>query len=762
MAHHPTERTHLLYPRLHADDDARSLRSAISKEEGALAATAVGERLPYNDYTTIDWLHDLIKEAYRRRAIHGEPGIRGSLFAAFDACSGWIAVTLIGVLMALVACAVDLAVATVSDLKFGYCSLNPLLSREACCRSAGAEDEDGQCKEFTLWSTSFGPQFGIYVAWAVLFGVISSFITMFSKRSLPRSAPGHGDKHHDNPKFNLPVSSTQTGKSMYMSAGSGIPEIKTILAGFVIPHFLDLRVLFLKGIGAVFSVATGMALGKEGPFVHMAACLGHFVANLFPKYKENGKQFREILTAACASGLSAAFGAPIGGVLFAYEELSCYFPRKVLWRTFLCSMVAAMTLRALNPHKTGKLVLFETNYGTSYQPHHYLVFVLIGIAGGLWGGTFTNANYLWARWFRKHSIIRNNPVFEVFLIILVTAALQFPNPATRAPGDAIIRNLLVDCKSIGDHPSWVCDSEASPHRGTYVAWLAYGTLVQLASTTITFGLKVPAGIIIPALDGGALFGRLIGQWVAGTHISPGIFAMVGAAAFLAGVTRMTISLCVIMFELTGELEYVLPHMIAILCAKWTADLLSKESIYDLAQSVLGHPFLNADEAMELVETQGAFVEQLIPPAETMAELTIAVPPSNKVARRVLEEKLGFLERRGLMDGGVVLVQHGGVLQGYMAQNELDYGLKELGAGFGADAEVRLLGYATVEGEFDLSVFVDRAPVSICAKAPMEVAVEIFTKLGVRYLCVTEEGTGRLVGFVIKKRVLSYLDSLKHH
>jgi len=75
----------------------------------------------------------------------------------------------------------------------------------------------------------------------------------------------------------------------------------------------------LKAIGAPFSVATGMSLGKEGPFVHIAACVGTMVANWFPKYRENGKQYRDILTAACAAGLSAAFGAPIGGVLFAYE-----------------------------------------------------------------------------------------------------------------------------------------------------------------------------------------------------------------------------------------------------------------------------------------------------------------------------------------------------------------------------------------------------------------------------------------------------------
>ena len=110
-----------------------------------------------------------------------------------------------------------------------------------------------------------------------------------------------------------------TGKSIYMAAGSGIPEIKTILSGFVIPHFLDFKVLVIKAIGAIFAVASGMCLGKEGPFVHISTCVAYLVGMCFPKYRENGRKLREVLSAGCASGLSVAFGAPIGGVLFSYE-----------------------------------------------------------------------------------------------------------------------------------------------------------------------------------------------------------------------------------------------------------------------------------------------------------------------------------------------------------------------------------------------------------------------------------------------------------
>lgn len=445
---------------------------------------------------------------------------------------------------------------------------------------------------------------------------------------------------------------------------------------------------------------------------------------------------------------------------------------------------------------------------------HYLIFVLLGIAGGVWGGTFCKLNFLWSKSFRKLSIIKNNPVFEVFLVVLATALLQFPNPMTREPGDIIIKNLLQDCQHRGGAQSWVCQQEADPSsRSAYIGWLVYGTLVKLVLTIVTFGCKVPSGIIIPALDAGAFFGRLVGQGIGG--ISPGIFAMVGAAAFLAGVSRMTISLAVIMFELTGELEYVVPDMIAILVAKWVADALEKNGVYDLAQTVLGHPFLDPDHAMHNVRREGALVEAILPPRQTMQDITVDISssgdsknttPEGCVPRRLLQEKLDKLKARGLLDAGLVLVQNG-MLQGYLAEGELEFGLTQLGAtteGAGSH-HVRLLhrwtsdpdldqhihrGYHDdwndADGEtgtgangsataaaatigamdtdpdiLDLTPFVDRTPLTISAKAPMEYVVEMFGKLGLRHLCVLEEGSGKLVGVIIKKRLVSYLEGLEH-
>ncbi|KAL0942922.1 voltage gated chloride channel [Colletotrichum truncatum] len=718
-----------------------SSASVVSKADYALGQSPpLGDLLPYNDYTTIDWLRDLTKDASRARRLHARPGIRGQLARWFDQSQGWIAAAVIGALTAVVAFVVDVSVATVSDWKEGYCRPNVFLDRGRCCWGV---PETETCSAWKPWieendgARGYFASYAVYILFALLFGIVAGNVTMTTKASLPAVTVSSDDG----------AAVTAEGKTMYMAAGSGIPEIKTILSGFVIPHFLDLKVLLVKAVGATFAVSTGMCLGKEGPFVHISTCVGWLVANWFPKYRDNPRKMREILSVACSAGLSVAFGAPIGGVLFSYEEISTYFPRRVLWRAFLCSLIAAIALKALNPTGTGKLVLFETNYGVDYDPVHYLGFVFLGLCGGVFGGIFCKANFLWSKSFRKYDIVKKHPVLELCGVVLVTALLQFPNVLIRDTGDVSLSKLLVDCRD--PTGEWICEQEAREDKTKYMLWLGGGTVVKLLLTIITFGCKVPSGIIIPALDGGALFGRLIGQLVGG--ISPGIFAMVGAAAFLAGVCRMTVSLAVIMFELTGEVTYIPATMCAILTAKWVADAISMESVYDLSQHLLGHPFLDAEQAYEVVKHREVTARELIPPPGTMEEITLNTGSEYRVRRDVLADKLRKLKARGLMDAGLVLVNDSGLLFGYLPEVELEVALEAEDQAEEVDLRSGIM-----------SELVDRTPLTVNAEAPMEYVLEMFAKLGPRYLIILEPETAKVLGVAIKKRLLDYLDRTKTH
>ena len=98
-------------------------------------------------------------------------------------------------------------------------------------------------------------------------------------------------------------------------------QIKTILSGFIIRGYLGKWTLLIKSVCMMLAVSAGLSLGKEGPLVHVACCIGNIIAYMFPKYGRNEAKKREILSASAAAGVSVAFGAPIGGVLFSLEEV---------------------------------------------------------------------------------------------------------------------------------------------------------------------------------------------------------------------------------------------------------------------------------------------------------------------------------------------------------------------------------------------------------------------------------------------------------
>lgn len=124
-----------------------------------------------------------------------------------------------------------------------------------------------------------------------------------------------------------------------------------------------------------------MWLGKEGPLVHVACCVANLFIKPFSSINHNEARKREVLSAAASSGISVAFGSPIGGVLFSLEQISYYFPDKTMWQSFVCAMAAAVSLQAFDPFRSGKLVLFQTKYSSDWDGFEMIPYVFLGIVG---------------------------------------------------------------------------------------------------------------------------------------------------------------------------------------------------------------------------------------------------------------------------------------------------------------------------------------------------------------------------------------------
>ncbi len=143
------------------------------------------------------------------------------------------------------------------------------------------------------------------------------------------------------------------------AAGSGIPQMKCVLAGVDMPEYLSLRTLLAKATSMVFALVGGLSIGKEGPYVHMASCVAHQIMRLppFERLRTNEHLHRQVLGAACAAGVSATFGAPVGGVLFAIEVTSTYYSISHLWKAMFTSVCGAVLFRI--GRDLGSLALFR-------------------------------------------------------------------------------------------------------------------------------------------------------------------------------------------------------------------------------------------------------------------------------------------------------------------------------------------------------------------------------------------------------------------
>lgn len=704
----------------------------------------------YDEYDTIDWIRDGLKEKRLREKT--EKQRKGNFIVkwlkkSWYRIQAWVLLTLIALLTGFAASFVQFGVEWLSDLKFGYCSSGFWLSSFLCCQEYSGNDF---CEHFIRWNSALSISnanvgylinYFLYILFSILFATVAAiYVKSFAR----------------------------------WAAGSGIPEVKTILGGFVIREFASPNTLLIKCVGLILSVSSGLNLGKEGPMVHVGVCCADLCSKLSQKYNLNQAKKRELLSAAAAAGVSVAFGAPIGGVLFSLEEVSYYFPHKTLWRSFFCATLAAIVLKVINPYRTGQLVIFQVKYTQTWQPFELMPFFFLAVLGGLIGAFFIKMNIRMC-YFRKHSILSKYPIQEVMIIAGITALVSYPNPYLRGNAGGIIGTLFAECDpSVGGD---LCNPD---HFGKTITWLLIACLLRLGLTIFTFGCKVPSGLFIPSLAIGAHLGRAVGVgmlwWKTAyptfhlfddcTHstscITPGVYALVGATAVLCGVTRMTVSLVVIVFELTGDLSYLIPIMFVIMVSKWVADAFGKESIYDEHILLNEYPFLDN-------KTEYRFTSKVLDIMSS--ELTVLEVHGQTVG------KLGdFLTANNYTGYPIVTRKEEMIVVGYISHQELRTALERYKTLKNvpddtpcyftqtdinmAEADLRNRYGTTTPQQIpfvDLRSWMDEAPLQISCSTSLNLIFDLFKKVGLRYILVAERGV--LMGVITKKDILQHINVL---
>jgi len=349
---------------------------------------------------------------------------------------------------------------------------------------------------------------------------------------------------------------------------------------------------------------------------------------------------RSFVSIGCACGIAAAFSAPLGGVLFVIEEASSYWSVKLTWITFFATMVCSATVDVFTSAlvddaewglmSQSSIVSFGSFEGASRDvcypqqlPYRFLqipIFIAIGVVGGVAGAVF-NAVNLWLSALRqRHVTSPVSKVIEALLVCTLTSLVMFRSAYyfecrpldsvkyTDSSMDGIGYNSSCDFLQLAG--GFCTESGQGNDLETLMMRSLDGGVKQLFHSKVlfdsnslvtyfialymlaclTYGTSIPSGLFVPAIAMGAAAGRLTGQYLFLLEdsrfidlfgaVDPGTYALLGGASMLGGVTRMTISIVVILIETTNNSTYAIPIMITIMSAKVVGDIFT-DGLYEM-------------------------------------------------------------------------------------------------------------------------------------------------------------------------------------
>ena len=409
------------------------------------------------------------------------------------------------------------------------------------------------------------------------------------------------------------------------ASGSGIPELKAILSGYWLPRYLSGHAFVAKVVGLIAALASGLFIGREGPMVALSATVGALLMQL-PAFGEdmegNHQRKRALLGAACAAGVVATFGTPIGGVLFSVEVTATFYTVSNLWRAFVGAIACSLCFQAAHEYE-----LIETVPTTdiTYVPHldgHYLTFALLGLLQGVLSALLVQLMSLIAKWLKRRGKLRPvKPRFvTAFTVCAVSAMCNFALPMGRSVPMDVLSDLFRDghlpgqgdaTSYFGEDGSWsICDAPLGGILSGVLGEKHLASGSELCSPTVGLSLfvtfktlmllfaivlPVPSGVFMPIFVLGAATGRLYGALLRqmlgydAHEVPDAVMAVVGAAALTAGTTS-TLSTALITIELTMQQELHNPVLIGVTVSCGVASMLSK-SIFDQILVLKGLPYM---------------------------------------------------------------------------------------------------------------------------------------------------------------------------
>lgn len=342
--------------------------------------------------------------------------------------------------------------------------------------------------------------------------------------------------------------------------GSGIPQVMAAIE-LATPRYnekvnklLSLRIIVVKIFSSIIFVIGGGIIGREGPTIQVAGSIFRKINQMLPARWPKISKRNMIMTGA-AAGLAAAFNTPLGGIVFAVEELTKTHISYFKTALFTAVIIAGLTAQAL----AGPYLYLGYPDMVGLSSSILLWVVILAIVAGLCGSGMSKVMLLLIRWkagFKKNWM---HVVYITVCALLVVFLATFVSSSMYGSGKELMTASLFGTQK---HVSW------------------YIPLLRIAGPVFSFTTGAAGGVFAPSLSAGAMMGSAMSGWLHFGTANTNLLILAGMVAFLTGVTRTPFTSAILVLEMTDRHNVIFHLMLAGLVANMVSLLIDKHSFYD--------------------------------------------------------------------------------------------------------------------------------------------------------------------------------------
>ncbi|MCG2793178.1 MAG: chloride channel protein [Weeksellaceae bacterium] len=343
--------------------------------------------------------------------------------------------------------------------------------------------------------------------------------------------------------------------------GSGIPQVMAAVElanpkeNHLIPQLLSFRVIIIKVLSSFVLVSGGGAIGREGPTIQIAGSIFRKVYEYLPEWWPKISKKNMILTGA-AAGLSAAFNTPLGGIVFAVEELS-----KIHINYFKTALFTAVIIAGLTAQSFAGSYLY-LGYPKTNDVTLGIMFPIIFVSGicGILSSQLSVAMLKINRLKKKLKTDLSNIIFLVICALVVASIAYFVNREMLGSGKDIMERILFTDQKIED-------------------W--YVPILRMLGPALAFTSGGAGGIFAPALSTGATIGSVFAGVMNLSDHETNVLVLSGMVAFLTGITRAPFTSAILVLEMTDRHSLIFHLMLAGMMSSIFSVLVSRHSLYEV-------------------------------------------------------------------------------------------------------------------------------------------------------------------------------------